>query len=427
MIFNHYVEIASTLCFAFALIHTFSVKRFQHLALRFEEGSVGENLFHLLGEVEVVFGIWALIFYICIGFISGFDVGINYLNSLNFTESIFVFVIMTVCSSNPIIQMANIFIELCSKFLPLNKNLAFYFVCLTVGPLLGSFITEPAAMTLTALILLDKFYNNNTSLKFKYATLGLLFVNISIGGTLTPFAAPPVLMVAGKWGWDMPFMLTQFGWKAILAIYISTSLVTYRFRNELCKLNISKLDEQKKILKKKLPIWVSLIHLSFLILIILTAHHVVAFVGIFLFFLGLVKVTDEYQTEVKIKEGLLVGFFLGGLVVLGGPQRWWLEPLILSLNNFSLFLGCISLTAITDNAALTYLGSQVPNLSDAAKYYLVAGSVVGGGLTVIANAPNPAGYGILNSSMGKEGISPLQLFINALLPTFIAGICFWIF
>jgi Na+/H+ antiporter NhaD/arsenite permease-like protein len=170
---------------------------------------------------------------------------------------------------------------------------------------------------------------------------------------------------------------------------------------------------------------VQALHLVFLLGVVIAAHHAVVFLGLFLFFLGLVSVTKEYQSELKIKEALLVGFFLAGLVVLGGPQRWWLEPIISNLSVLPLYFGTMSLTAVTDNAALTYLGSLVEGLSDSAKYALVAGSVIGGGLTVIANAPNPAGYGILNKYFGPEGISPLKLFLGALPPTIVAAVIFW--
>ncbi len=257
-----------------------------------------------------------------------------------------------------------------------------------------------------------------------YATLGLLFVNVSIGGTLTPYAAPPVLMVAGTWGWDLSFMFQHFGWKAAVAVVLSTALVTVRFRKEISRVSFSRTKSNTKL---KIPFWITALHLIFLALIVLTAHHLAVFMGVFLFFLGLTAVTREYQSELKLKEGLLVGFFLGGLVVLGGPQRWWLEPLLGQLDTLALYLGSIGLTAITDNAALTYLGAQVPGLSDASKYALVSGAVVGGGLTVIANAPNPAGYGILNPAFGESGINPLQLLLAARTPTLIAALCFWFF
>jgi hypothetical protein len=418
---QHSIEILATACFALAIVHTFLVKFIQGLAHNYPEGSVGENFFHLLGEVEVVFGLWAAIFLAFYAFHSGGTEALHYLESRNFTEPAFVFVIMCVCATQPILAVAGKMISLASRLLPIPAPLAFYATALVLGPLLGSFITEPAAMTVTALILLERFYKKGVSEKLMYATIGLLFVNISIGGTLTPYAAPPVLMVAKSWGWDLSFMLAHFGWKAVIACVASTALVAFRFRREL-----GAVEWRGNSSGPSIPAWVSVLYFIFLAAVVVSAHHLVVFAGVFLFFLGLVTVTREYQPEVKLREGLLVAFFLGGLVVLGGPQRWWLEPVLTSLSALPLYLGAAALTAITDNAALTYLGSQVPGLSDASKYALVAGSVVGGGLTVIANAPNPAGYGILNASFGKNGINPLQLFLAALMPTLIAAICFWL-
>lgn len=414
------ISYIATACFACAVFHTFLVKKFQHLALKHRAGSPAENFFHLLGEVEVVFGLWAGVYILLVTALQGRTEVIEYLNSLNFTEPAFVFVIMVVCATKPVLTLADRAIQFIARALPFKPGLAFFVTALTIGPLLGSFITEPAAMTVTALLLLENLYKKSISPQLKYATIGLLFVNISIGGTLTPYAAPPVLMVAGKWNWDIQFMLTHFGWKAILAVTISTALTAFRFRNELSKISF---DIKPKSVR--LPLWVTIIHLVMLVLVVMSSHYTAVFILLFLFFLGLTTVTKEYQEELRIREGLLVGFFLAGLVILGGPQRWWLEPILGQLGSISLYLSSMGLTAITDNAALTYLGSQVPTLSLTAKYALVAGSVVGGGLTVIANAPNPVGYGTLNASFGDEGISPWRLFISALIPTFISAICFW--
>lgn len=416
-------EVIATVCFLLAILHTFSVKKLHHIGSKFRPDSVGENFFHLISEIEVVFGIWGAIYLVFYGFMNSFSQAIQFLESRNFTEPGFVFVVMVVCATKPILQVATNLIAAFSRLIPIkDKSLAFYFSCLTVGPLLGSFITEPAAMTVTAIILYQRFYKRSFSQKFMYSTIGLLFVNISIGGTLTPYAAPPVLMVAKAWNWDLAFMISNFGWKAAVAVFISSSIVTLQNRSEICAANRAKLPLEKN---EELPLWISVLHISFLTAIVLSSHHLVLFSGIFLFFLGLASVTDEYQDQLKIKEGLLVAFFLGGLVVLGAPQRWWLEPLVGRLDSLTMFLGAAVLTAFTDNAALTYLGAQVPNLSEISKYALLAGAVTGGGLTVIANAPNPAGYGILNSSFGQDGISPWQLFKAALLPTTIAALIFW--
>lgn len=422
MIDESFIPYIATICFALAVLHTFSVKFFQKIARSYPDGSVGENLFHLLGEVEVVFGIWAGVLFLTSIFVVGAAQSISYLENCNFTEPMFVFVIMTVCASRPILSLGERIIRFTGKILPVNDTLGFYVATLIVGPLLGSFITEPAAMTVTALILLKYFYKKGISEKFRYATLGLLFVNISIGGTLTPYAAPPVLMVASKWNWDLVYMLSNFGWKAVIAVTLSTIIFAYRFRKEIVKISLNTDVEEKVV---NIPIWVTLLHLFVLTAIVIASHYMILFVGIFLFFLGVASVTKEYQDELKIRESLLVGFFLGGLVILGGYQSWWLEPILSRLTTLPLYLGSMFLTAFTDNAAITYLGSQVQGLSEISKYALVAGSVVGGGLTVIANAPNPAGYSTLNSSFGPDGISPLSLFINALVPTLIAALCFW--
>jgi Na+/H+ antiporter NhaD/arsenite permease-like protein len=119
----------------------------------------------------------------------------------------------------------------------------------------------------------------------------------------------------------------------------------------------------------------------------------------------------------------LVGFFLAGLVVHGGLQGWWIEPVLSRLGEKPLFFGAAVLTAFNDNAAITYLATLVPGFSEEMKYAVVAGAVVGGGLTVIANAPNPAGQSILGRFF-PDGISPVKLFLGALLPTVIVGAAF---
>ncbi len=376
------------------------------------------NLLHYFAEVEAVFGMWALVFIFIVIGVEGISGPVTYLESLNFTEPAFVFVIMAMAGTKPVIKLAEATIIFLSKLIPLPRKMAFYITALIVGPLLGSFITEPAAMTVTAIILLKTFYSKDMSDKLKYATIGLLFVNVSIGGTMTHFAAPPVLMVASKWGWGIGHMLTNFGYKAAISCIISAVSVAFFFKKELTgDLNVT-IDKSDVT-----PGWITFVHLVFLALVVVTAHHMTVFLAAFIFFLGFTAVTAKYQEPVQVKSSLMVGFFLAGLIVLGTPQKWWLQPLISSLTDQVLYFGATALTGITDNAALTYLGSLV-ELTDSAKYFLVAGAVTGGGLTVIANAPNPAGYGILKDSFQGGSISPLGLLKGALYPTFIAILCF---
>jgi molybdate transport system substrate-binding protein len=108
-----------------------------------------------------------------------------------------------------------------------------------------------------------------------------------------------------------------------------------------------------------------------------------------------------------------VAFFLAGLVVLGGLQQLVAAAALTGMEPLALFFGATALTAITDNAALTYLGSLVEGVSDEFKYALVAGAVAGGGLTVIANAPNPAGVAILQSDTSTTRPSTRSALLGA--------------
>ncbi|MFZ6849700.1 putative Na+/H+ antiporter [Undibacterium sp. RuRC25W] len=420
MAIDQLLEYLAAGLFGLAVLHTFSTKYFLNLAHRSPRHA---GLWHLLGEVEVVFGFWALVLVTSMSMMFDLHHAIAYLESQNFTEPLFVFVILVIAATKPVLWLVQEVVSRIAHVLPFSRQLSLYLLCLTLVPLLGSFITEPAAMTLAALMLKERFYQKNISSRMKYMTLGVLFVNVSIGGVLTPFAAPPVLMVAEKWGWDIAFMSSSFGWKAACAVVINGLLMTLWFKREL--LQLSETEHVKN--ETRMPIAVVAIHLLFLGMTVWFTHYPVVFLGLFMFFLGYTEAYQRYQDRLMLREGLLVAFFLAGLVVLGGMQQWWLQPILAGLNSTVLFFGAMSLTAITDNAALTYLGSLVSGLSPEAKYALVAGALTGGGLTVIANAPNPAGYAILKDCFDEGAISPSGLFLAALIPTAIAAFFFLVF
>ncbi|RMH69010.1 MAG: hypothetical protein D6675_14250 [Gemmatimonadetes bacterium] len=534
-------NVVATLIFFLAIIHTFFAGKFMKVAHRWQhehetrqkngEASpnsvhLGAEILHFLGEIEVVFGLWTIALGGAILVSYDWDTLVYYVgHHVNYTEPIFVVVIMTLASTRPVLKLSEQIMAQIVKVLG-NTLTMWWFIILTVGPLLGSFITEPAAMTICALLLGSKFYQLKPSPKFKYATLGLLFVNISVGGTLTHFAAPPVLMVAAPWGWDMPFMMLHYGWKAALGILISNLLYYFYFKQEMATLehkhrmnvleraiqekflpddafeaqfnavkaeideklelanqfyrrcdairtalwektlaqvaseNIDpeslesafedqfeklRLREMRKSLpgllpeadqppyhdpewdqrSEEVPLWVMLVHVGFLIWTVVTAHYPALFVGGFLFFLGFAQATAPFQNRINLKPPLLVGFFLAGLVIHGGVQAWWIAPVLGSLTELPLMIGATILTAFNDNAAITYLSTLVPSLTPSLKYAVVAGAVTGGGLTVIANAPNPAGQSIL-SKYFEDGISPVGLLLGALFPTLVMGFCFMV-
>ena len=206
-------NLVATLIFFLAIVHTFMTGRFMAIAHKWEHehqekiksgaadrDSVhhGAELFHFLGEVEAVFGIWAIALVVAIIGFYDWKTMVNYIcYRVNYTEPLFVVVIMTLAATRPILKLSEAIIRKIANLLG-GSLTARWLTILTIGPLLGSFITEPAAMTISALVLARIFYELEPSQRFKYATLGLLFVNISVGGTLTHFAAPPVLMVAGS-------------------------------------------------------------------------------------------------------------------------------------------------------------------------------------------------------------------------------------
>lgn len=407
------IELVATVLFALAVAHTFSTKYFQRLADRQPAHS---GIWHLLAEVEVVFGAWAMLFIVVMMVLVGPSAATTYVESRNFTEPMFVFAIMVIAGARPVLWLATHMVDGLARLLPWRNGLEFCFSVLALVPLLGSFITEPAAMTLAAMLLSRRVYVADISTRARYALLGTLFVNISIGGVLTPFAAPPVLMVAGKWNWDLVFMLTQFGWKAALAVVVNAALVVFVFRKELGTLKTGEAGTRPDAM----PAWIVVLHVLFLVGLVVFAHHPAMFMGIFLLFMGVATAYRRYQDRLILREGLLVAFFLAGLVVLGGQQGWWLQPLLMDMSTDAVFFGATALTAITDNAALTYLGSLVEGLSDEFKYMLVAGAVAGGGLTVIANAPNPAGMSIVRRHFKDQTVHPLGLLLAALPPTLVA-------
>ncbi len=411
------IELIAAILFAIALLHTFSAKQFERLSHRYPRHA---GLFHLLGEVEVVFGFWAIVLIFTMAVISGGDKALAYAESRQYTEPLFVFVVMVVAASRPILQLVLSAVSLTARLIPLRNTLVSAWLGLAAVPLLGSAITEPAAMTIAALMLAPQVFRSDVPERLKYFALGVLFVNVSIGGTLTSFAAPPVLMVAATWQWDSAFMLATFGWKAAIAVVINATIAVFILRKHLP----DQITQPESNERNAAPIALTLVHIAFLVGVVTLAHHPVAFLGLFLMFLGVTQAYERHQNPLIIKEALLVAFFLAGLVVLGGLQQWWLQPLVANMSPQVLFFGATALTAVTDNAALTYLGSLIAGISEQAKYSLVAGAVAGGGLTMIANAPNPAGVALLKRGFSDESIGAGELFVGALIPTLVAILAF---
>jgi hypothetical protein len=438
-------NLVATVIFLLAIIHTFVAPKILGLSHRLQHDyeeklreihgpdlkekvprrqrqSIPAAVLHFLGEIEAVFGIWAVPLALLMWASKGADVTRHYLDQdVSYIEPLFVVVIMAIAASRPIVQAAVRALGLVAGQSPAR----WWLVLLTIGPLLGSFITEPAAMTLCAVLLGREFYRLEPSPRFMYATLGLLFVNVSVGGALTNFAAPPVLIVAAKWGWSTAFMMQHFGFRALAGIFIGCGAYFVIFRKEFVQLARKRADlpPDESTRQEPVPLWITGVHLAFLGWTVLVAHEPALFIGGFLFFLGFTLATTAYQDELDMRSPMLVGFFLAGLVIHGGLQGWWIEPVLSRLTEFPLLIGATVLTAFNDNAAITYLATLVPNFSDTLKAAVVSGAIAGGGLTVIANAPNPAGQSLLQKYF-PHGIAPGGLFLAALAPTLVMLLLF---
>ena len=436
----------ATAIFLLAVFHTFFAARFIDASHRLQHRrdaeaaaagrpvvpSVAAELLHFLGEVEVVFALWGVPLVLAIVLSRGWATAAHYLNdTVTYTEPMFVVVIMALASTRPIVELAESAVRRIAGIGGATPA-AWWMTILTIGPLLGSLITEPGAMTIAALLLARQFYDLQPKTALKYATLGLLFVNVSIGGTLTHFAAPPILMVARPWGWDTAFVASQIGWRAVVAIAGSTLIYRLIFRADFRALasrppapdTMPPSPEAEQFHGPlAIPWWVTLAYVLFVVWTVVNAHYPALFLAGFLFFLGFDRATAAYSTLADFKTPLLVGFFLAGLVVHGGLQAWWIAPTLSVLTETPMFLGATFLTAFNDNALITYLATLVPNLSEGLKHAVVQGAVTGGGLTVIANAPNPAGQALLGRYF-DDAVHPLYLFAGAALPTAVAAVAF---
>lgn len=420
------LNVAATFIFFCAVVHTLCSRKIYSYSRKIHEDNgktFRSEILRYLGEIEIIFGLWVIPLLLVMSSLYGWQVSLEYMRTRDYSEAIAIAVIMMLASSSPIVN----FVEQGMRFFARMGNYsvsAWWLTLITLGPILGSFITEAGAIMITSLLLAKKVYSRKLSSKLAYATLGLLFTNISIGGLLTNFASPPALIVASKWGWTTPFMLANFGWKSVLSIALTTLCYFLFFKKELNKLGSS--VDHEDIAPKKTPLWITFTHIGFLIFTVINLHEPILFVGSFILFLGFVQATRKHQSAIKIKPALLVGFFFAGIVIHGGLQEWWIEPLLHSMDAKWMMLTALTLGPFLDNAALAYLATFIPNLSEAAKYSFMVGAITAGGLTIIANAPNPAGYQIL-SPFFSRGISAKRLFLGALFPMALSLLIFIVF
>jgi Na+/H+ antiporter NhaD/arsenite permease-like protein len=242
-------------------------------------------------------------------------------------------------------------------------------------------------------------------------------VNFSVGGMLTNFAAPPSLILFNCYKWTAADFFTQFGIKTLVGVLFVNLLYFFIFRSEFKKMR--KLQPEAGVKKEeKVPLWITSVNLVFISIVIYMKEYSPIFVGTYLLFLGFHHATRPYQSRITIRAPLMVGLFLIGLTIHTEFQKWWIERLLTHLNYGQMMSAAVTVTAFTENSILAQLACLLPDLTPLLKYALVSGFIAGGGLTVIAHAPNLVGQTILTKYFRRR-VSPLYLFLGALGPTLI--------
>ena len=127
------IEVIAAMLFAIALVHTFSTKFFERLANQHPRHA---GLFHLLGEVEVVFGFWAVVLVALMAFVVGGSQAIEYAESRKYTEPLFVFVIMVVAASRPVVEVIAALVAFLARLAPVRFAVAQVWLCLAMVPLI---------------------------------------------------------------------------------------------------------------------------------------------------------------------------------------------------------------------------------------------------------------------------------------------------
>lgn len=436
-------------CFFLAIVHTFAAHRFARWARQkgyqdlhresvgltpkpvglpepSEKGLSGgtfiANLLFFFGEVEVVFGVWCGVLFVLASFTFGWSAILSYMASHDYSEAIFVAVALALASTYPIMRFAD---KVLSAFAHLGGGspLAWWVLLLTIGPLLGAVMKESVAMTILALLMAKHFFVCRPSQPLAYATLGLLFTNISVSGLFTSFASSAVLMVAAPWKWDSFFMWRTFGWRGLAGIAVSNLIYFLAFHKELCALRKPVREEAPQV---EVPLWVTAIHLLFLTWITVNSAYPIVVIGSFILFLGFYQATAPYQVFMNLREPLLVGFFLASLILISGLQTWWIEPIVEGLHTGALYLAALVITSFTHNASAALLFVHLPNLTESVKYLLICATMAGGGLTIMANGPNLVAYSILSEFFNRD-MSFTRLFLAALVPTLVMSIFFLVF
>ncbi|WP_213357473.1 putative Na+/H+ antiporter [Chlamydiifrater phoenicopteri] len=420
--------------FSLSLVHMFLTPYFYKVCENYahkkmvypeqrEKYGVLSELFKILSRVELVFILWSAPLFFWFLITEGTRLSIAYFSSRNYIFPFFVVVIVLFIESRPIVYLGE---RLLSKIANFGKKspAAWWWTILLVSPFITPLIKETGTMVLACVLLVAKFFPFSPSKKFSYATAGLLFSNVSIGGMLFPITSRAVFLINSKLRWSAVFVLKYFSWKAFLAILVSTTIYYLIFRKEFQAFP-STIPSRKT--SEAVPWWVVVVHILFLVAVIFVRHIPVILVGVVLTFLGFRALTIMYQSPISFTKVGMVGLFFSGLILFGDLQEWWVLALMEKVSYEGHMIISFIMSMFLDNALVNYLIFKLPSANDCYHYLAISGAMSAGGLTLMANVPNIIGYLLLRPSFKVRSVSLVWLFVAALPPAVISALIFWAF
>ncbi len=427
------LQLGATFLFFCAVFHTFLTpslakiyQEYQHKKMVFPERwkrylLLGE-CFRLLSKIELVFIFWAVPLFFLFLWCEGYKVTMGYFNSRNYLSALFIMVMLILLESKPIEYFSECVFSTIAK-IGRQSPKCWWWTLMIAAPLSSFFLKETGAMIIASTLLVKHFYRLFPSTKFGYATMGLLFSNISISGLLSAFSSRALFMILPSVKWGNTMILQHFCWKAVLAILISTSVCYWIFRKEFDSFPAVSVSAKAK---ERIPKWVICTHIGFVAALMILQSEPLFMGALFVFYLAFQNFTVFYQHSINLAKIAFVGLFFVGLVVFGGLQEWWVLEVMHRMSDFGYLITAYILSISLDNALVNYIVHNLPVATDCYLYLVLSGCMSAGGLTLIANMPNIVGYLILKPSFPSSSFSLGWLFLAALGPSCISVLIFWL-
>lgn len=424
----------ATVLFFFSVVHTFLTpwfyQRFQvckHKKMIFPEKWKKylwlSECYRLLSRVETVFILWAVPLFLWFLYTEGYKMTISYFNSRNYIFSLFIIIMLLLLESRPIVYLSECIFSSIAKIGKQSPR-CWWWTLMIATPVSSVLLKETGAMIIATTLLSRSFYRFAPSTRFAYATMGLLFSNISLGGLTTGLSSRALFIILPSVKWGNSFILKYFCWKALIAILISTTVYYLIFRKEFAR--FPKVVTVLSNVKERMPKWIICVHILLIVAVILARFVPLLMVAILIFYLGFQRFTIFYQRPMRIGKACFVGLFYAGLVIFGELQEWWVLELMHRMPDFGYMMTSYVLSIFLDNALVNYLVHNLPVATDCFLYLVIAGCMSAGGLTLISNIPNIVGYLALQSFFPSSSFSLGWLFLFALGPSIIALMTFWI-